>query len=145
MSHTHAWVLVHCVFSTKERVNLIPDASELCRYLTGVARAKSITLLAAGGTENHVHVLIALPPTMMLSKAMQELKANSSRWFHERGIRFAWQEGYGAFSVSQSQKQIVADYIANQAEHHKKWSFEQEFMTLLKKSGVSYDTRYVFG
>ena len=145
MSHAHAWVLVHCVFSTKERVNLIPDADELCRYLTGVARAKNITLLAAGGTGNHVHLLIALPPTMMLSKAMQELKANSSRWLHERGIRFAWQEGYGAFSVSQSQKQIVADYIANQAEHHKKWSFEQEFMTLLKKSGAAYDTRYVFG
>jgi predicted restriction endonuclease len=60
-------------------------------------------------------------------------------------MRFGWQEGYGAFSVSQSHKQIVADYIANQAEHHQKWSFEQEFMTLLKKSGASYDPRYVFG
>ena len=145
MSHTHAWVLVHCVFSTKQRANLIPDPIELCRYLTGVARAKNITLVAAGGTDNHVHLLIALPPTMMLAKAVQELKANSSRWLHERGMRFAWQEGYGAFSVSQSQKQIVADYIANQPEHHKKWSFEQEFMTLLKKSGATYDTRYVFG
>jgi REP-associated tyrosine transposase len=145
MSHTHTWVLVHCIFSTKQRANLIPDPNELCRYLTGVARAKNITLVAVGGTDNHVHLLIALPPTMMLAKAVQELKANSSRWFHERGIRFAWQEGYGAFSVSQSQKQVVADYIANQPEHHKKWSFEQEFMTLLKKSGASYDTRYVFG
>jgi len=145
MSHTHAWILVHCVFSTKRRADLIPDADELCRYITGVAKAKNITLLAAGGTANHIHLLIAAPPTIPLAKAMQELKANSSRWLHERGVHFAWQEGYGAFSVSQSQKQIVADYIAHQAEHHRKWSFEQEFMTLLRKSGVAYDTRYVFG
>ena len=145
MSHTHAWVLVHCIFSTKERANLIPDPVELCRYLTGVARAKKVTLVAAGGTANHIHLLIAVPPTIPLAKAIQELKGNSSRWFHEHGVRFEWQEGYGAFSVSQSQKQVVANYIERQAEHHRKWSFEQEFMTLLRKSGVTYDPRYVFG
>lgn len=145
MSHTHAWVLVHCVFSTKESANLIPDPDELCRYLTGVARAKNITLLAAGGTANHIHLLIAVPPAIPLAKAIQELKGNSSRWLNEHGVRFSWQEGYGAFGVSQSQKQIVADYIAHQAEHHRKWSFEQEFMTLLRKSGATYDGRYVFG
>ena len=145
MSHTHSWVLVHCVFSTKQRANLIPDPDELCQYLTGIARAKKITLLAAGGTANHIHLLLAIPPTMTLSKAVQELKSNSSRWLHERGVRFEWQEGYGAFSVSQSQKQVVAEYIGHQIEHHRKWSFEQEFMTLLKKSGASYDARYAFG
>ena len=145
MSHTHAWVLVHCVFSTKQRANLISDLDELCRYLTGVARAKNVTLLAAGGTANHIHLLIAVPPTIPLAKAVQELKGNSSRWLRERGVDFAWQEGYGAFSVSQSQKQVVADYIAHQTEHHRKWSFEQEFMTLLQKSGATYDKRYVFG
>ena len=145
MSHTHAWVLVHCIFSTKKRANLIPDTEELCRYLTGVARAKDITLLAAGGIANHIHLLIAVPPAIALAKAVQELKGNSSRWLRERGVRFQWQEGYGAFSVSQSQKHVVADYIARQAEHHRKWSFEQEFMTLLRKSGATYDPRYVFG
>ena len=80
-----------------------------------------------------------------LAKAVQELKGNSSRWLHEHGHQFAWQEGYGAFSVSQSQRQTVIDYIANQAEHHKKWSFEQEFMTLLRKANVKYDPRFVFG
>ena len=104
MSLTHAWILVHCVFSTKERANLIPDPDELCRYLTGIARAKSVTLLAAGGTANHIHLLIAVPPTVPLAKAVQELKGNSSRWLSEHGIRFAWQEWYGAFSISQSQK-----------------------------------------
>jgi REP element-mobilizing transposase RayT len=145
MSHTHAWVLVHCIFSTKERANLIPDPDELCRYLTGVASAKKITLLAVGGTANHIHLPIAVPPAIPLAKAIQELKGNSSRWLHERGVRFEWQEGYGAFSVSQSQKQVVANYIARQSEHHQKWSFEQEFMTLLRKSGATYDPRYVFG
>ncbi|MGB8889328.1 MAG: IS200/IS605 family transposase [Candidatus Korobacteraceae bacterium] len=145
MSHTHAWVLVHCVFSTKQRANLIPDPTELCRYLTGVARAKDVTLCAAGGTANHIHLLIAVPPTIALAKAVQELKGNSSRWLRERGVDFAWQEGYGAFSVSQSQKQVVSDYIAHQTEHHRKWSFEQEFMTLLQKSDATYDKRYVFG
>ncbi len=145
MSHTHAWVLVHCVFSTKQRAKLIQDPVEMCRYLTGVAQAKKITLVAAGGTANHIHLLMHVPPSMPLAKAIQELKANSSRWLHERGVRFDWQEGYGAFSVSQSQKQVVADYIARQAEHHRKWSFEQEFMTLLRKSGAPFDSRYVFG
>lgn len=145
MSHTHAWVLVHVVFSTKQRANLIPDIDELCRYINGIARAKKITLLAAGGTSNHVHLLVALNPALPLSKAVQEIKGNSSRWLRERGVRFAWQEGYGAFGVSQPQKDVVADYIGQQAEHHRKWSFEQEFMTLLRKSGATYDSRYIFG
>ena len=82
---------------------------------------------------------------LSLAKAVQELKGNSSRWLRERGILFTWQEGYGAFSVSQSQKGVVVNYIGGQAEHHRKWSFEQEFVTLLRKSGAAYDTRYVFG
>ncbi len=145
MSHTHAWVLVHCVFSTEGRLNLIPDNPEMCKYLTGIARAKNITLLAAGGTANHVHLLIALPPTVTLAKVMQELKGNSSRWMNRCGTKFAWQEGFGGFSVSQAQKQVVADYIARQAEHHRKWTFEQEFMTLLRKSGAKIDKERVFG
>jgi putative transposase len=86
-----------------------------------------------------------VPPSMPLAKAVQELKGNSSRWLHERGVKFEWQEGYGAFGVSQSNKNVVADYIAHQTEHHRKWSFEQEFMTLLRKSGASFDAKYVFG
>ena len=82
---------------------------------------------------------------MPLAKALQELKGNSSRWLREHGVKFTWQEGYGAFNVNQSQKLVVADCIARQAEHHTKWSFEQEFMTLLRDSGATYDSRYVFG
>jgi len=145
MPHTHACVLTHCVFSTQRRLDLIPDVTKMCKYLTGIARAKDITLLAAGGTTNHVHLLIALPPTVALSKVMQDLKGNSSRWLNQRGTKFAWQEGFGAFGVSQSQKQIVADYIARQPEHHRKRTFEQEFATLLRKSGVAVDSHRIFG
>ena len=101
--------------------------------------------MAAGGTANHLHLLISLPATVTLAKTVQELKGNTSRWLNQVSRPFAWQQGYGAFSVSQSQRQAVIDYIDGQAEHHAKWSFEQEFLTLLKKSGVQYDPRFVFG
>lgn len=145
MSHTHASVLVHCVFSTKQRANLIRNPEALWRYLAVIAHDKKIALLAAGGTANHVHLLLAVPPVLPLATALRELKAHSSRWMREHGQRFAWQEGYGAFSVSQSQRLTVMDYIAAQKVHHAKWTFEQEFMTLLRKSGVEYDPRFVFG
>jgi len=145
MAHTHTCNLIHCVFSTKERTNSIPDPPRLWQYAGGIARQKNILLLAAGGTSNHLHLLIALPPTLPLSKAVQEFKGNISRWLNELKPPFAWQQGYSAFSVSQSQRQTVIDYIDRQAEHHAKWSFEQEYLALLKKSGIAYDERFVLG
>jgi len=145
MAHTHISNLIHCVFSTKERANLIPDPAELWRYITGIAKNKDILLLAAGATANHVHLLLSLRASMPIAEAMRELKGNSSKWLNQTGVRFAWQEGYGAFSVSYSLRNAVAEYIAHQEEHHRKWTFEQEFMTLLNRSGVAYDPQYVFG
>jgi REP element-mobilizing transposase RayT len=145
MSHTHAHNLLHCVFSTKERLPLIQKPEELWRYTVGLAYNKSVHVIAAGGTSNHVHLLMLLPQTVTLAKTMQEIKANSSRWLHETLRSFQWQEGYGAFSVSHSQRETVARYIANQEEHHRERSFEEEFITLLRKSGIDYDPRYVFG
>ena len=145
MAHTHTCNLVHCVFSTKDRANSIPDPQRLWQYVGGIARQKNILLLAAGGTANHLHLLLSLPPTVTLAKSVQELKGNTSRWLNELGSHFAWQEGYSAFSVSQSQRKRVVDYIDGQAAHHKKWSFEQEFLALLKKSEIPYDDRFVFG
>jgi putative transposase len=110
-----------------------------------LARDRKILLFAAGGTANHIHLLISVPPALCLATAMRELKAHSSRWIREHGDRFAWQEGYGAFSVSSAQRQTVIDYIGAQEEHHRRWTFEQEFLTLLKKAEVEYDTRFVFG
>jgi len=145
MAHTYTSNLVHCVFSTKERRNSIPDPPRLWQYVGGIARQKKIVSLAAGGTANHLHLLVGLPATLTLSKAVQELKGNTSRWLNELKPGFGWQQGYSAFSVCQSQRQTVIDYIDGQTEHHAAWSFEQEYLTLLKKSGIAYDSRFVFG
>ncbi|HEV2116536.1 MAG TPA: IS200/IS605 family transposase [Terriglobales bacterium] len=147
MSHSYPNVLVHCVFSTRERRPLIPAElqAKLWRYLSGIATGRKISLLECGGTTNHLHVLLVLPSDMPLSKAVQTLKANSSRWLGEHGIDFAWQEGYAAFSVSASQLSAVRQYIQNQAIHHQRRNFEEEFIALLKKSGVAYDPKHVLG
>ena len=145
MPHTLSRNLVHCVFSTKGRLTLIREPEALWKRLSLIARAKDISLITAGGTPNHVHLLIALSPVMTLANTIQNLKAHSSRWMKEDVPMFAWQEGYGAFSVSESNREAVLDYIANQCEHHRKWSYEQEFMTLVQKSGVEFDPRYLFG
>ncbi len=144
MAHTYASNFVHCIFSTKDRRSLIPAArkSELYAYLGGIARGEGFSLIAAGGTDNHIHLLLLLPASYALAKAVQKLKGSSSRWM---GKGFSWQEGYGAFSVSPSQVETVKDYIQRQAEHHRKRNFEQEFVTLLRNCGIPYDERYVFG
>jgi len=148
MSHTYVSDLVHCVFSTKARQNLIraefqPD---LWAFLGGIARKNGFKALMVGGTENHVHVLLSLPASMPLAKAVQLLKGASSRWMNEKhAAGFAWQEGYGAFTVGISQKNHTIAYIRSQAKHHRKRSFEDEFLAFLKKHGVEYDPKYVWG
>lgn len=144
MAHTYASQFLHCIFSTKERKPNLPAErmSDLYAYFGGIARSEGFTLLASGGTPNHVHLLVVLPATMSLATAVQKLKGSSSRWL---GKGFAWQEGYGAFSVSPSQVPMVKRYIAGQEEHHRKRSFEEEFTEMLGKCGVEYDPRFVFG
>ena len=144
MPHTYASNIIHCVFSTKDRLSLIPSdrAAQLYAYLGGIARGEGLSFIAAGGTANHVHLLFTLPPSHTLAHAVQKLKGNSSRWM---GSGFSWQEGYGAFSVSPSQVSVVKSYIQNQEEHHRKRNFEQEFVTLLRHCGIVYDENFVFG
>jgi putative transposase len=89
------------------------------------------------GQRTNAHLLLDLPPTVQLSQAVQHLKGNSSHWLNQERAPFAWQQGYGAFGIGESQRQAVVAYIANQVEHHKKWSFEQEFVTRLRKYGLS--------
>ena len=146
MSHTHAANFVHCVFGTKERRDLIPAELQewLYAYFTGIADNLGFKILAAGGTSNHVHLLIGLPPVLTLAEVVQKLKANSSRWVGESRMQFEWQKGYGAFSVSPSLLKTVQAYIRNQAEHHRRRSFEDEFRALLEKSGVDYDAERLF-
>jgi putative transposase len=147
MAHTYPNILIHCVFSTKNHLNSIPDdlGEKLSMYFVGIGKGHNIPVLCAGGTRNHVHLLIALPATVPLSKAVQVLKANSSRWLGEHGFDFAWQEGYGAFSVSASNADAVRSYIEHQEEHHAKHSIEDEFVSLLRKCNVAYDPQFVCG
>ena len=144
MAHTYTSNFIHCVFSTKERSPLIPASriANLHNYLDGIAKGEGFSLIAASGMTDHVHLLFLLPASFTLARAVQKLKGGSSRWM---GARFSWQEGYGAFSVSPSQVAVVKKYIQNQAEHHRKRSFEEEFLTLLKHCGIDYDPQYVFG
>ncbi|HXP22867.1 MAG TPA: IS200/IS605 family transposase [Candidatus Sulfotelmatobacter sp.] len=147
MSHTYTANIVHCVFSTKQRAPMIPaDRQEhLWAYFLGIARNLKIKILAIGGVADHLHLLIALLPTMNLAKVICDLKANSSRWLNETGGHFAWQDGYAAFSVSPSRIGDVQRYIRNQAEHHKKRNFEEEFVDLLRKSGIPFEEKCALG
>jgi len=149
MGHTYANLIFHVVFSTKERRPLIHDSfrPRLFEYMSGLARNEFRGALAVGGTDNHVHGLLVLAPDTGVADAMRGWKALSSKWVHETfpgEADFGWQESYGAFGVSQSNVPQVAGYIEQQAEHHKKISFEDEFLALLKRHNIAYDPRYVW-
>ena len=150
MAHSFVNNNLHCVFSTKERQNLIRPEFEqrLWKLIVSVAAERGMRVPAIGGIENHVHILLSVPAVLPLAKAIQSIKGVSSKWINEkfpgRG-RFAWQEGYGAFSVSASQIENTIRYIRNQKKHHQKQTFEEEYIGFLKKNGMEYDERFVFG
>ena len=136
MRHTHVSIRVHCVFSTKERRASIPEAIQprLWAFIGGIVRRVGMKAIAVGGTSDHLHVLLLLPATITLAKAVQTLKANSSRWLHEAtGKPFEWQEGYAAFSVSIPQTDATVAYIRNQRQHHAKRGFDEEFARMLAR------------
>ncbi len=149
MSHTFTHLLTHIVFSTKERVPCITIEmqSELYPYLGGLTRELNGKAYIINGIEDHIHLLVSLPPTVSISEALKFIKANSSGWLGKRfGKRnfVGWQVGYGAFSVSKSNVSDVISYIRNQKEHHKKFDFKAEFISLLKKHEIEYDERYIW-
>lgn len=147
MSHSYSSNRVHIVFSTKDRRPSLSDdlQPKLWAYMAGIAKKQEFQAIIIGGVRDHVHALLVIPPTLPLAKAVQYLKGSSSKWINEAGVPFAWQEGYGAFSVSASQTPDVVRYIQNQRAHHARKSFEQEFLGLLEKYDVGYDPHYVLG
>ncbi len=143
MSRSYVLNYVHCVFSTKGRTQLIRDPEPLWAYMRGIARNRGFEILAIGGTNNHVHVLLSVPAGMDMMNVVRDLKANSSRFMKSTVPLFAWQDGYAAISVSPSHVEAVRKYIAGQEEHHRKRTFDDEFLALLDKAGVRYDKKYV--
>jgi len=119
----------------------------LWSYMGGIAREHEMKALAVGGTEDHAYVLLSLPSSLPLATAMRVTKSGSSKWLHEEcGLHgFAWQEGYGAFSIGQSQVDATVTYITGQNEHHRRRDFQSEFLAILEKHGIDYDPRYVWG
>lgn len=149
MAHTYTNCLFHCTFSTKYRRKLITEdiSKRLWPFIGGIARENGFRALQVGGDVDHAHTLIALPPTITLCKALQEMKGGSSKFMNETFFTrkvFAWQDGYGAFSIGAEAVRNVIAYIQNQREHHKKQSFEEEYIAFLEENGIEYDIRYVF-
>jgi len=149
MPGTYSQILLHVVFSTKNRARLIDSAlaEQLHAYIGGIVRAEKGMPYAIGGVEDHVHLYLRWRTDRAIADLVRTLKSRSSKWVHEkfpRLRRYAWQEGYAAFSVSKSQEPAVKQYIATQAEHHKKAEFKSELLRLLRAHGIDFDERYVF-
>jgi len=149
MAHSYTSSLFHCVFSTKGRRRLITPAlqSRLWPFMGGIARENGMKAVAIGGVEDHVHLLLSLPSTLAIAKAIQLVKGGSSKWAHDtfpEHRRFGWQEGYGAFSIGVSQTDRTIAYISSQADHHRKRTFQEEMLAILKKHGIQYDERYLW-
>jgi len=150
MANTYTSLHYHIVFSTKNREPWFPASKEarIWEYLGGIARANGMKALQVGGYDDHIHMLLALPTTISVSKAVQLLKGASSRWIHDTDNDmsvFAWQDGYGAFTVGVSQIADTIRYIEGQREHHRTKSFQEEYVHFLNKHDLAYDERYVWG
>ncbi|HMX25385.1 MAG TPA: IS200/IS605 family transposase [Blastocatellia bacterium] len=150
MANTYTSLYYHIVFSTKNRAPWIEPELEdrVWAYVGGIARKNKMTALQIGGIEDHLHALVMAPATMAPSKIAQLLKGDSSLWIHTEfpALRnFAWQDGYGAFTVSKCAVAEVIRYIQNQRQHHDKKTFQEEYLSFLKKHDVEYDERYVWG
>jgi putative transposase len=147
MGHTFSRVLLHVVFSTKDRVNSLYKnmRAKLLAYLNGVARNEGITIIKANAVDDHVHMLIEIKPAQSPSEVVRKLKANSSKWIHETYPNlkgFAWQSGYSVFSVSLSALPGVVKYIENQEEHHKRLPFAEELKCFFERHQIRFDPEH---
>ena len=148
MASTHLALNYHIVFSTKNREPLISQTFQeaLHRFMTGVIQNLNGVSVAIGGTSDHVHLVIRLRATHCLADVVRDIKRSSSEWIHEsqKSYQFAWQEGYGAFTVSPTQIDAVREYVLNQETHHQRRTFQQEYVAMLNRSGIEYNERYIW-
>ena len=147
MPHAYAQNIIHVVCSSKDRRKSISKELQprMWAYVAGMCQKLGIPVHAVGGMDDHIHFLIQVPPSLAVAKVVLTIKSNSSKWANEQGCKFAWQQGYAAFSVSSSNVLAVVRYIQNQPAHHKKMSFDVEFLALLKRHGMEFDPQFVFG
>ena len=149
MGHTYTNLVTHIVFSTKDRLPYIRDErrDDVFTYIGGIVRNLKGAAINVNGAADHIHALIRLPAALAVAKTAEIIKTNSSRWIHEHHVlhrTFAWQSGYAAFSVSDSNVDRVARYISNQQEHHRRITFQEELIEFLKRSKIEYDERYLW-
>ncbi len=149
MANTYSQVSVHCVFAVKGRENVITKdyRDRLHSYMSGILKSGNAYPLAVGGWLDHVHVFFELPMTSSIADIIRGLKSTSSKWINENHLvkgKFQWQEGYGAFSYSHSQRDMVIQYIINQELHHGSKTFREEYMDLLRKFEIAFEDKYVF-
>jgi REP element-mobilizing transposase RayT len=149
MAYTYSQINIHAVFSVRGRNNLITNdiRGRVLEYLSGTIKGLGLFPLAVNGVEDHVHIFFELPPNTSISKALQEIKSNSSKWINEQQLikgKFEWQAGFGAFANSRSQRNNVIKYILNQETHHNKTSFRDEYISLLERYEVKYDKNKLF-
>jgi REP element-mobilizing transposase RayT len=149
MPSTYTNLLYHIVFSTKDRIPLITGSlqEELYKYIGGIIRAEGGVQLEIGGMQEHVHILAKMKPAISVSEMLNKIKSNSSKWANDHKMKlrkFGWQTGYAAFSVSESQVPTVREYIRNQEEHHRKQTYQDEFVALLERHGIEYNPQYLW-
>jgi len=150
MANTYTSLHYHLIFSTKNREPWLAPSIEqrIWRFIGGIARKHRMTALQVGGIDNHIHALVTAPPTIAPSQIAQFLKGDSSKWIHEEFStlrNFGWQDGYGAFTVSKSNIPKVIKYIQNQREHHRKKTFQEEYLEFLRENSIEYDERCLWG
>ena len=148
MSSTHINLLYHLVFSTKRRHAWIRECwqERLYSYLGGILRSLGGVAESIGGADDHVHILASLNATHCLAEIVRELKSSSSKWVHAviGVVSFGWQDGYGAFTISRSEVEWIRRYIREQREHHRRKTFQEEYLELLRQSGIDFDERYLW-
>jgi putative transposase len=149
MGHTYTNLLTHIIFSTKDRLPFLQGdrRNDVFEFIGGIVRELRGAAINVNGPADHVHALIRLPAALALSKAVEIMKTNSSRWIHEHRVlhrTFTWQAGYAAFSVSESNADAVSAYISKQVEHHRKITFQEELIAFFKRSKIEYDERYLW-
>ena len=149
MANTFSQIYIQTVFAVSNRMALIKQdfKEDLYKYITGIVRNQGQKLISINGMPDHIHILIGLRPAMALADLVREIKADSTNFINKnkwvRG-RFSWQEGYGAFSYGHSQLDTIIRYIQNQEKHHRRRSFKQEYLALLKKFEIEFEEKYVF-